>query len=90
MSTKQESRIDAARRGVQNARVAIAAAALALFGGLIGVVSHARAGSGSSGTDDTPASVEDQQPSFGFDFGDGSVAPSTDGGGLPSVQSGSS
>jgi hypothetical protein len=90
---EQTSRIELARRRLQIARRAIGVVAAAGFVVFVLVARASHPGSGTSpavaGSSATPAATSEQDDSFGFDFGQGSIAPST-GGSVPSVQSGGS
>jgi hypothetical protein len=92
---ERTSRIELARRRLQIARRAIGVVAAA---GFVVFVFAARASHPGSGTSPaastssaTPATTSEQDDNgFGFDFSQGSIAPSTGSSSAPSLQSGGS
>jgi len=88
-----ESRFDGVRAQVHTVRRAAIAGAVVMFAALAGLarVSHPGAGTPSTGTgtgSSNEAQFENDDSSSSFDFGGGSVAPSS--GGSPQVRSGGS
>jgi hypothetical protein len=74
MSDTGESRLEAARRQVQTARILVAALSLAAFGG---VVAAAKASYPATATVQPRGYVQSEDESDGFDFGTGAIGPST-------------
>ena len=77
MTDTRESRLDAVRRQVQTARYVVAMLALAGFGGVAAAAkaSHPAARSQDDGT--TGFTQSDDWSVDGFDWGTGSIGPST-------------
>jgi hypothetical protein len=77
MTDTRESRLDAARRQMQTARYAIAMLALAGFGGVAAAAKASHPAARSQEDDGASFTESDDWSVDGFDWGTGSIAPST-------------
>jgi hypothetical protein len=77
MTETRESRLDAVRRQMQAARYVAAMLALAAFGGAVAAARASHPAVQSQPDDDTGFTQSDDWSVDGFDWGTGSIGPST-------------